>query len=95
VVDDCGITRSRQERITRGNSEAVTELAGGVVLREFASAKLGAMGLSTGMVGFSPGARLPYHQHHCGESITLLKGEMEAAVEGRLYSLLPPRLVLV
>ena len=47
----------------------------------------GARHLTTGLVSFSPGARLPYHTHPVSESVTLLSGSAIASVEGREYCL--------
>jgi len=46
-----------------------------------------ARNLTTGLVTFERGATLPYHRHEFSESITLLKGEAEVCVEGRMYVL--------
>ncbi len=81
--------QSRCERITQGTGQPTIELAEGVSLRQFASLELGAIGLSTGIARFAPGAGLAYHHHPCGESITVLAGQADIAVEGRTYRLLP------
>jgi len=46
-----------------------------------------ARNLTTGIANFAPDARLDYHNHPCSESLTVLEGEMEIAVEGRVYRL--------
>jgi 2-keto-3-deoxy-L-rhamnonate aldolase RhmA/quercetin dioxygenase-like cupin family protein len=43
--------------------------------------------LTTGLVTFEPGARLPYHTHPFTESITLLQGQGKIEIEGRSYEL--------
>ena len=45
--------------------------------------------LTTGIVTFGPEALLDCHTHPCGESITVLQGEAEVTVEGRVYRLRP------
>ena len=55
----------------------------------FANGELGANGFSTGLARFKPGAQLPCHRHECGESITVLQGRCDIAVEGRTYRLAP------
>lgn len=80
---------ARLERITRAAREPVLELERGVSVVFFANADLGAIGFSTGLARLEPEARLPYHTHECGESITLLQGRGEVAVEGRTYVLAP------
>lgn len=59
----------------------------GVVLRCQVGTHNGANGLTTGMVTFAPAAKLAYHVHPCGETITLLRGRMAVEVEGRRYEL--------
>jgi quercetin dioxygenase-like cupin family protein len=80
---------SRLEVITQVAATSLLELARGVSVVEFASQKRGAVGFSTGLARFAPGAELAYHYHECGESITVLAGQGEIAVEGRTYVLLP------
>ncbi len=80
---------ARLERITCAANEPALELAGGVSFIFFATAAAGAIGFSTGLARFAPGAPLAYHTHECGESITLLQGQCEIAVEGRTYLLSP------
>jgi len=63
------------------------ELAAGVSILEFASARLEALGFTTGLVRFAPGARLPYHSFNCGQSVTILAGHCQIEVEGRSYDL--------
>jgi quercetin dioxygenase-like cupin family protein len=65
----------------------MVELMKGISLCPFASGSSGAIGFSTGFAILSPGARLPYHTHPCSESITTIKGQLEVAVEGRVYHL--------
>ena len=80
---------TRQEVIIRGEGPPTLELAPGISIREFASGRIGAIGLSTSIARLAPGAHLPYHVHPCGESVAVLKGKLESAIEGRTYHLLP------
>ena len=48
-----------------------------------------ARNLTTGIVTFDSGAKLPYHHHSFGESVTLIQGQAIVEVEGRRYSLDP------
>jgi len=80
---------SRLEVITHVYAASSLELARGISLVEFASSKRGAIGFSTGLARVAPGAELAYHYHECSESITVLAGECEVAVEGRTYVLHP------
>jgi quercetin dioxygenase-like cupin family protein len=80
---------SRLETITHVAVASPLELVPGISLLEFASSKCGAIGFSTGLARVAPGAELAYHYHECGESITILAGECELAVEGRTYVLHP------
>lgn len=54
-----------------------------------------AKGLSTGVLRLDPGARLPVHTRPCSEAITVLVGEIDVAVEDRLYRLRPGDNILV
>ena len=45
--------------------------------------------LTTALVTLQPESLLPYHTHPCSESITVLEGEAEVSVEGRVYRLGP------
>lgn len=77
-----------RESIRLGNSDAVS-LGPGVWLREFVSSACAAQGFSTGTATFDPGAVLPYHKHTFSETITILSGVAQVAVEGRSYQLKP------
>jgi quercetin dioxygenase-like cupin family protein len=77
----------RLERITRGSAAATLELAAGASILEFASARLEALGFTTGLVRFAPGARLPCHSYNCGQSATVLAGRCQVEVQGRSYEL--------
>ena len=78
---------TRSERLIQVCPETMVELIKGISLCPFASGSSGAIGFSTGFAILSPGARLPYHTHPCSESITTIKGQLEVAVEGRVYHL--------
>jgi quercetin dioxygenase-like cupin family protein len=80
---------ARLERVTHAASVTALELVEGVSVVFFANGELGANGFSTGLARFKPGAQLPCHRHECGESITVLQGRCEIAVEGRTYRLAP------
>src|SRR2546425_1216833 len=82
-------SQTRSERITRASGEPNFQLGDGISVHEFASRGLGALGFSTGIAKFAPGASLPYHTHSCGESITILAGCAKVSVEGRRYHLIP------
>ena len=64
-------------------------LGPGVEFRPLAGHREGARGLTTGIVTLAPSAALSRHMHPCSESITVLEGELEMAVEGRVYRLQP------
>ena len=79
----------RLERVTHAASAPTLELVEGVSVVFFANGEMGANGFSTGLARFKPGAHLPCHKHECGESITVLQGHCDIAVEGRTYRLAP------
>jgi len=79
----------RQEVIAAmGDNESV-ELQAGVTCDILVGACNSARGLTTGIVTFQPEATLDYHTHPCSESITVLDGEIEVSVEGRVHQLGP------
>ncbi len=77
----------RTESLTHGEGAASLELAPGVGIRLLASGGTGAIGLTTALARFRPGAWLPYHTHPFSEVIVALEGWAEAHVEGRAYRL--------
>jgi len=79
----------RTENINRARERPPVELVPGVQLDCLVGPHNGARNLTTGLVEFAPGARLPYHTHVVSESITLLAGSALAMVEGRTYRLSP------
>jgi 2-keto-3-deoxy-L-rhamnonate aldolase RhmA/quercetin dioxygenase-like cupin family protein len=77
----------RPEVMTALGSGPKTELAPGVVFESLVGSQVNSRNLTTGIVTFAPGSRLPYHRHTFGESITLLAGAATVEVEGRMYHL--------
>jgi 2-keto-3-deoxy-L-rhamnonate aldolase RhmA/quercetin dioxygenase-like cupin family protein len=73
---------------TRSNCNRI-ELETGVVMEAMVGHFNTARGLTTGIVTIEPKALLKYHTHPCSESITVLEGEAEISVEGRVYRLGP------
>jgi quercetin dioxygenase-like cupin family protein len=67
----------------------VLELQPGVSFEALAGQFNTARHLTTGIVTFQPKALLDLHNHPCSESITVLEGEAELSVEGRVYRLGP------
>jgi len=65
------------------------EIGRGVVFECLVGRFNGAKKLATGIVTFSPGARLDCHTHDYPEAITLLSGSLLIEVEGRGYTLAP------
>jgi 2-keto-3-deoxy-L-rhamnonate aldolase RhmA/quercetin dioxygenase-like cupin family protein len=65
------------------------EIERGVVFRALVGGHNHARNLTTGIVTFAPEAALPYHTHPFSESVTLLEGQANLEVEGRLYRLQP------
>ena len=72
--------------VRRGASPPV-ELAPGVSVEIQISGHVGARGITTCAVTFEPGAALPYHTHPFTESVTVVDGELQVEVEGRIYLL--------
>ncbi|MFN5897706.1 MAG: aldolase/citrate lyase family protein [Planctomyces sp.] len=65
------------------------ELQAGVGVRPLVGAHNSARRLTTSLVTLQPGASLDYHTHPFSESITVLSGQLEMLVEGRVYRLGP------
>jgi 2-keto-3-deoxy-L-rhamnonate aldolase RhmA/quercetin dioxygenase-like cupin family protein len=79
----------RGEIVTRCGAGAKIEIQQGVVLEALVGHFNTARNLTTGIVTFQPEALLDAHNHPCSESITVLAGEAEITVEGRVYRLGP------
>ena len=79
----------RKEVITACGSGARIEVQTGVSLEAMVGQFNTARNLMTGIVTFQPGAVLDRHTHPASESITVLEGEVEVEVEGRIYQLGP------
>ncbi|MCP4195145.1 MAG: cupin domain-containing protein [Planctomycetaceae bacterium] len=84
-----GSTPDRNEVISSVGDQESVELAPGVELNVLVGEFHGAQKLMTGIVTAQPEAILPYHTHPCGESITVLEGNAEISVDGRIYHLKP------
>ena len=79
----------REEVITSCGKGPSAELQKGVFLEALVGQFNTARNLTTGLVTFKPEASLDQHNHPCSESITVLQGEAEVTVEGRVYRLGP------
>lgn len=75
----------RELIIRNTEDDGVARIAMGVEIRSLVSAECGALGFSTGLASFKPGAFLPVHRHPVGEAITVLEGEALLQVETRRY----------
>lgn len=85
----------RPEVMTPVGSGKFFDIEPGVRLECLVGTVNGARGLTSGLVTIQPNTALTYHTHTFAESITLLKGEAIAAVEGREYNLEPLDNVLI
>jgi len=79
----------RGEHVTRCGAGVTLTLQKGVVFDALVGQFNSARNLTTGIVTFEPGAVLDQHVHPCSESITVLAGEAEITVEGRVHRLGP------
>ncbi|MBL8828412.1 MAG: cupin domain-containing protein, partial [Planctomycetaceae bacterium] len=77
----------RRESMTRVGEQPGVELAPGVQFTPLVGKHNAARNLTTGLVTFAPGARLPTHDHEFTESVTVLDGTLTFEVEGRQYRL--------
>ncbi|MFV2069822.1 MAG: aldolase/citrate lyase family protein [Pirellulales bacterium] len=79
----------RGEVITTVSDGKTMELQPGITFTVLVGDFNTARNLTTGIVTFESEAFLDCHTHPCSESITVLEGEAEVMVEGRLYRLGP------
>lgn len=77
----------RDEIIATLKDSDPVELQTGVIFRPLVGDFNTARNLTTGIVTLDAEARLDCHTHPCSESITVLEGEAEITVEGRVYQL--------
>lgn len=77
----------RKEVITIVGQEPSVELQSGVSFEALVGQFNTARNLTTGIVSIQPHAVLAPHSHPGSESITVLEGEAEITVEGRVYRL--------
>jgi 2-keto-3-deoxy-L-rhamnonate aldolase RhmA/quercetin dioxygenase-like cupin family protein len=77
----------RLESMNKVGAQPRIELAPGVMFDPLVGKHNGARNLTTGLVTFAPGARLPTHDHEFTESVTVLDGVLTFEVEGRQYRL--------
>lgn len=79
----------RGEVLTYLGHGSTIPLQEGVVFEALVGQFNTARDLTTGIVTFAPRAVLDQHLHPASESITVLSGEVEVSVEGRVYRLRP------
>jgi 2-keto-3-deoxy-L-rhamnonate aldolase RhmA/quercetin dioxygenase-like cupin family protein len=79
----------RGEVMNTVGSRPRMEIEHGVFFDALVGEHNSARNLTTGLVTFATGSRLPGHTHPFSESITLLRGRLTVAVEGRTYELGP------
>ena len=77
----------RNEVVTELGQSQTVELQQGVTFEALVGKFNATRGLTTGIVTFRPGAMLQMHAHPFSESITVLEGELEMVVEGRVHLL--------
>jgi 2-keto-3-deoxy-L-rhamnonate aldolase RhmA/quercetin dioxygenase-like cupin family protein len=83
------IQADRDEVITKLDESKPMGVQPGVTLWPLAGGFNSARNLTTGIVTFEPQAVLDAHVHPGSESLTVLQGEAEVTVEGRVYRLAP------
>ena len=84
-----GMRPERKEVITPSGTGSLVKLQPGVSFEALVGEFNGARNLTTGIVTCQPGAQLDPHSHPASESITVLAGQAEVTVEGRVYRLAP------
>lgn len=79
----------RHEIMTKVSDSSPVELQAGISFVPLVGGFNTARNLTTGIVTCLPAASLDCHCHPCSESVTVLEGEIEMTVEGRVYRLGP------
>jgi len=80
--------RPDRPEVMRVQGEGIChKIAAEIEFEEAVGGGVEARDLTTGMVTFAPAAKLPYHRHGFDESMTLLRGDVEVEIEGRVYRL--------
>lgn len=79
----------RDEVMTTLSDSTMAELQSGISFKPLVGNFNTARDLTTGIVTCEPQASLDCHAHPCSESVTVLNGEIEMVVEGRVYRLGP------
>jgi len=77
----------RPEIMTAIGEGSRHQIGDGVSFESLVGGHNQARNLTTGIVTFEPGAKLPYHLHEFTESVTLLSGTVSAEVQGRRYAI--------
>jgi 2-keto-3-deoxy-L-rhamnonate aldolase RhmA/quercetin dioxygenase-like cupin family protein len=77
----------RPEVMNKPGKNRPMELAPGVSVDTLVGQHNGARKLSTSFVTFEAGSRLPYHTHPVSESLTVIRGSVIVAIEGREHTL--------
>lgn len=79
----------RTEQIFSGDGQPSSSPFPGITVRSFASEASGAIGFSTGILTFQPGAKWPCDVADVGEAMTVLNGKAHISIAGRSYELTP------
>ena len=88
-VPPAEIVPDRQENVVTLEAAQVIELKEGITFSPHSGTFNDARGLTTGVVHFEPEASLDWHTHPCSELITVLEGQFESVVAGRVHRLGP------
>lgn len=76
-----------QPQILRFEEIRSVARGGGVTTKPLAGSWIGAQGFTSGITTFPPGAAIKLHTHNVEETVTLLEGEAECEVDGKVYQL--------
>lgn len=82
-----GFEPDRPEVMNTLRGAATVEIEKGIAFRPLVGNHNNARNLTTGIVTFAPGARLPCHTHPFAEAVSVLSGQAAMIVEGRRYHL--------
>lgn len=77
----------RQPHILVPGAIQAYERGGGARTIPLVTKTIGAGSFINGMTVFAPDASIPLHTHNCDESVTILKGQAQAEIDGVFHAL--------
>src|SRR3989442_15490284 len=76
-----------EAHILKIDSLPVVDRGNGIQMILLVTKEIGSKTMTTGLICFPAGAKVPLHSHNCDEQVTILEGEAEAEVDGQRHRL--------